>query len=475
MRITATMLVGLVAGFIDSGSAAVLRTDAATITVSSSTTGTTLPRGLAGFSLETSTLTKDEFAHTNLPDLLRTLGPTGELRIGGNSVEWTFWTSTNEKPPANTALLTPSALQTLAASIVSTGWRVILAVNFKDRQPARAADEARYAARILGRQLAAIEIGNESNYYYPSKFPHGTLFTDLDAYAAAIERAVPGIALSGPDAGLGQPQFVADIAAHETTERTAGRPALAVLTDHNYPLVACRGHQTTIAELLSQASHDQESDAAMSAAAAASEDRVPAMMSETNSVACGGQAGVSNVYAAALWTLDYLMLLAERGIVGADFHGAISGGCLSYGPLCTPAGSTHLQAQPVFYGMLAAAQVDPGSFHFLTNSDPADIRAYAIGNAHHLSLVLDDVQDPTVHGAMTVTVRLPGVYRVAAKTVLTDSSPKDLAATSGVTLGGEAVGPQGAFGPLTYNSVPVHGSTVAVTVSPGSAVIIKLS
>ena len=75
-------------------------------------------------------------------------------------------------------------------------------------------------------------------------------------------------------------------------------------------------------------------------------------MSEGNSCYNGGKAGVSDTFAAALWSADFMLDLAARGVVGVNLHGGGSG---PYTPI---AGSsdTGYTARPVFYGMLLAGE-----------------------------------------------------------------------------------------------------------------------
>ena len=74
------------------------------------------------------------------------------MRIGGNTSDETFWTSTGETPPSwSIATITPADLTALNTLAKASGWKVILGVNLKEYDPARAADEA--AARGRGARL----------------------------------------------------------------------------------------------------------------------------------------------------------------------------------------------------------------------------------------------------------------------------------------------------------------------------------
>jgi Ricin-type beta-trefoil lectin domain len=438
----------------------------ASITVTGTASGHALPADFIGFSLEANSLSDGDFAGSNFADYLKELGPTGILRIGGNSADETFWTSTGQSAPSwSEGTITPASLSSLESVIGGTGWKVILAVNLKQFSTSRAADEAKYAEQILGSSLDAIEIGNEANYYYTSD---STFFSDFESYVAAIRAAVPGIPIAGPDAGHNQPAFVAAFGQNEEA-----KPDISMLTDHEYPLSDCDGATNTISDLLSTSSVTAEKAAADSAVAAGVLDKVPAVMDETNSITCGGQSGVSNVFASTLWSLDYSLLLAQEGVQGADYHGQISG-CGPYSPLCVNS-SGSLAAQPLFYGFLAVQQVGTGSFLTVNNSDSANVRAYAVQNGSGLTVVLDDVQNPSSYGATDVTLTLPQSYSAAKSTVLATSSSSGLSATSGTTLGGQQISDSGAFPAPTYASVPISGSTVTVPVAAGSATILKLS
>jgi hypothetical protein len=183
---------------------------------------------------------------------------------------------------------------------------------------------------------------------------------------------------------------------------------------------------------------------------------------------------VSDVFAAALWALDYNLLIAQRGIVNADYmDGTNAAGCDPYTPLCPTTGD--LTARPIYYGMLATELVGTGRFAALDNPDTADVRAYALEQGHRLTVVLDDIQDPATNGATTVTLSLGANFHSGRLTALTTSSPAALSATTGITLGGQQVGPHGAYPPPQSTPIAVRNQTATVTVPAGSAAIIQLN
>ena len=436
------------------------------ITVHPDQLGNQLHPGYVGLSFGAATVAQDNYASTDLGGYLRTLGHTGVIRIGGNSGDGTFWTSTGESAPswATSGTITPDKLQHLADIVRGAGWKVILAVNLKHPDPARAADEAKYARQIFGDSLLAIEIGNEPNFYYSTVAAY---YADFESYVAAIEQAVPGVGITGPDAETNHSSWLGSFAALE-----AGHPDVTEVSDHTYPASACGTSTATVPELLGTGSVQYETANAQAAVSAAAQLGVPAAMTETNSVVCAGTSGVSDVFASALWALDYSLLIAQQGIVNADFmDGTNAAGCDPYTPLCPTTGD--LTARPIYYGMLATELVGSGRFAALDNPDAADVRAYAVRQGRRLTVVLDDVQDPASNAATTVTLNLGGGFCSGRLTALTTSSSAGLSATADITLGGQQVGAHGAFLPPQSTAVAVHGQTATVTVPAGSAAIIQ--
>ncbi|MEY9887045.1 hypothetical protein ABIA35_006679 [Catenulispora sp. MAP12-49] len=439
------------------------------ITVHPGQIGHQLRPGFVGLSFGAATVAADDYSSTDLAGYLRTLGSGGVLRVGGNSGDGTFWTSTGETAPAwaTSGTITPDKLRHLATIAHATGWKVILAVNLKHRDPARAADEAKYARQIFGRSLLAIEVGNEPNFYETDAAAY---YADFETYASAIRAAVPGIGLTGPDAETNHASWLAGFA-----DADAAHPDVSLVTDHTYPTSACGGQVATIAQLLSTASTQYENANAQAALSAAGQLHVPAAMTETNSTVCAGTAGVSDTFASALWALDYNLLLAQDGITSAEFmDGTNAAGCDPYTPLCPTTGD--LTPRPLYYGMLATSLVGSGDFVALDNPDAADVRAYAVREGGHLTVVLDDVQDPANHAATTVNLALglPGLNHGSATTLATTSAA-GLAATTDITLGGQQVGAHGAFPAPRHTPVSVHHGSASVTVQAGSAVIIRFS
>jgi len=451
------------------------------ITISASAVGTSLTAGSLGLSFEASDLALPGFTTGNLAAYLRTLG-TSVIRIGGNTVDETFWTSDGAPAPSwSIATITPADLSALANLAKASGWQVILGVNLEHYDPASAADEARYARSALGSSLRAIEIGNEPNFYSQYASNTARYFTDFQAYVSAIEQAVPGTPIEGDDFyGAPNSSFQNAFVANEAA---LAKPDIVELTSHNYPLTATScGGSPTIGGLLGTSSRDEESSTAQEASAAAAKLGVPAVIDESNSVVCEGQQGVSDVYAAALWEVDDQLVTARDGVQGDYMHGTVVQ-CdtakplfMFYTPLCAPtaadAANGTVAAQPEYYGLAAVHEIGTGQFLNLSDPDWANVRAYAIRHADGtVTVVLDDMQDPASNGPSTLQLDFGQSFSTGSRFDLTAGS---LTATSGITLGGQSVQASGALAAPKTTPVTVGGNTLTVTVAAGSTAILTL-
>ncbi|GAA1999548.1 glycosyl hydrolase family protein [Catenulispora subtropica] len=460
------------------GSAAPAAAATSVITISSTTVGTSLTDSSEGLSFEASNLAQPAFTGGNLAAYLKTLSPSSVIRIGGNKSDQTFWTSTGESAPSwSVATITPAGLTALAGLASSTGWKVILGVNLKQYDPARAANEAKFAQQTLGSSLQDIEIGNEPDLY--SKYANNTsqYLTDFQAYVAAIQAAAPGVPIEGSDEARGpgssfQSAFVG-------AQHALPHPQINELTNHFYPLTGngCGG-APTIADLLGTTVRDAEKAEADAAVASAAPLGVPAVVDETNNADCGGAPGVSNVFASALWEIDEQLVMAREGVSGDFMHGGVAqcGTAMPYTPLCAPTASDaaagDVVAQPEYYGMAAVRALGDGQFLDLDNPVWADVRTYAVRHADGtLSVLLDDVDDPATTGATTVQLTLPASFSRANQVDLTASG--GLSATSGITLGGQTVHADGTLPAPTPDSIAVGGTTLTVTIPAGSARILS--
>ena len=138
----------------------------------------------------------------------------------------------------------------------------------------------------------------------------------VSEYRAAIEAAAPGIPLWGPD--------VSGSSAFETWgpgEVVDERPAM--LTGHHYPLGCEQKPPPSIARLLSGPIRAREIASVRRYVSIAQAGGLPFRLDETNSVSCGGTAGISDTFASALGP-GFLPQVMSLGAAGVNLHGNVS-------------------------------------------------------------------------------------------------------------------------------------------------------
>ncbi len=418
---------------------------------------------------------------------MRLLGPA-VIRIGGNSVDESWWTGGGESAPAwATSVITPADLTMLHGLLTATGWRAILGVDLGHFDPTRAANETQAAQRVLGGGLMGVEIGNEPNDYgspalklRPASYSASDYLKDLAAYSAALQTAAPGVQLYGPD--LGSPPTPGWL----STIATATNMPFAMITQHYYPTTyslpesSCKGTPVPSAsELLSKAVREGEDTALEAIAGAGAAAHHKTLISETNATSScdtvGGPA-TSPVFASALWALDWSLRAASAGVSGIDFHGYF-GQCAPHAgsPVCAPSSAAEARGQvtarPEYYGLLAAAQLEGGRFIPVKvggGGAPGEISAYATMHAHGLvSLAIDNL------GASAAALWIRSVAGYANATGKWLVAPA-VSSTGGVTFGRVAFDGSTARAP---SDVEVHRTdgNFHLKLPPTSAVVVTLS
>jgi len=434
------------------------------VTISPGRLGTEFALGAVGLSIETEELATQDLnpSHKSLVALMRLLGP-GVLRVGGNSLDDSWWTSDAESsPPWATNVVTPGDLAVLKQLLVATGWRVILGVDLGHFAPRRAADETRAASRILGSRLLGVEIGN---------------LGELAAYSAAIHAISPAIPLYGPELAIPN-DWLATIA-------SAPQAHLAMLTEHYYPTSysvasgACTGTPVpTATDLLSYTVREQEDAALKTLVSAGTLAHRPTRITETNTTAsCDASGGPDTgpVFASALWSFDWILRATSAGVVGLNFHGYF-GLCRpsSFSPICATSSANaargQTSARPEYYGLLAARQLEGGRFlslNFSPVSVPADLTAYA--TLHPRGTITLALENFSAFHRESIAVRVPGYLKATSETLVAPS----VNATSGVTFGRASFGANTVLRPR-HSRVPGRDGEFLLEIAPASAVVMTL-
>jgi hypothetical protein len=417
-----------------------------TVTVGAATGGH-IGRDFAGFSYEKDRVGAGMFdaADTDLVRLFRLLGPNS-LRIGANLVDMTPWNPNGAGGSA--AEVAPPDVVKLAKFVKATGWSVIYGLNLKTGTPESAADEAAFAAKALGGSLVAFEVGNEPNFYRTE----AAYEASYESYVSAIRAKVPNAVFDGPGVTNGQNAWLPPFTAKEKAN------GLKILTMHSYIGDMTTG---TIAGMLASngKGYEDKDETALQTAKAA--NNIPQWrMSEANSYYHGGTAGVSNVQAASLWSLDFMYGIAAHNGDGVNFHGGTSTQWpLNYSPIKYD-GLAPVGVQGVFYGELLWTLAGTGALHPATVTGATDVTAWGIGN--------NVIVNNKGASAQTFTVNLSSKAFMGTEYVLTAPSLDSTA----ITIAGSGVDAKGSFHPAP-KLVRVHGHTATITVPAGSAALLK--
>jgi hypothetical protein len=439
----------------------------ASITVDSTSSLGHVGGDFVGLSYEKAHLLNGFFRGDNaaLIAMVQLLG-SSVLRVGGNTVDETVWQTFDAGPPVGDAaapkVITQADVDGLAAFAKGAGWKVIYGVNMKTSDAPTAAAEATYAATALGTSLYGMEIGNEPDEYTtvassPGAWTYTAFRNDWQAFEAAIHASVPDAPITGPASAAHEGTWTVPFAVDE-------KDKIDLLTQHYY-VANGQADGSTIDFLLQP--HPTLGTEVESLNAAATDSGIANgwRMAECNSFYNGGAPGVSDGYGTALWAIDFLFENAMNGSSGANFHGGGNGP--GYTPIADDGGSV-VGARPIFYGMLLFAKAGAGTVRATTGAPTSiNFSAYAIGGSASTSIVLSNKD------------RTTGVHAtVDAKTTITSASALRLAgpalgATSGVTLGGVAIGADGTFAP-TPEPVSASGTTFTIDVPAASAVLVTI-
>jgi hypothetical protein len=396
-------------------------------------------------------------------ELVRQLGTRGVIRVGGNTSDYSaFSTLATAVSAPKATVINARSLRDLAGFLRATGWSMIWGLNLGGGSIERAVEEARAVASTAGDRLLAFEIGNEPDLFvhegHRRQYSYEDYLQEYRRYKAAIRAVLPSAAFAGPDAAIAT-DWVARFAADEGND-------LRLLTHHYYR--EGQSPRSTMDKLLGPDPKLAAMLERMQEAGRTAE--VPYRICETNSFSGGGRPGVSDTFAAALWALDYLCVLAWHGADGVNMETGVNqlGFISSYSPIADDEHG-HYTAAPEYYGMLAFAEGCRGE-RFAAHYDPGttNLTAYAtvdaMGAATAVIVNKDVSTDAEVRVAAGTKAGRARVMRLTAPSLESKGSVK---------LGSAAVGPDGRWRGR-YESAPVANGGCSIHVPAASAAIVKL-
>jgi len=303
-------------------------------------TGARMPADFVGLSYEVEELANPAFFSPKNAALIRAfkeISSRGVLRLGGNTGEFAWWRATPDspepvhpktrevvgEPKASYYAVTPEAVRNLAAFLEATGWTCLYGINMGTNTPARAAEEAEFAAKTLGSRLQYFQIGNEVDLFGrhlrdPQTWSATTYLAEWLTLAHAVAARVPRANFGIPDVASNI-SWLTEIA--NNWSAVEDPPHVTTLTHHYYFGGPATNPDVNIPNLLRPATMVNVQSMADTAVASAAKMNVRHRMTEGNTCYRGGKPGVSDVFAAALWAVDYSLLLAANNYSGINLHG----------------------------------------------------------------------------------------------------------------------------------------------------------
>ncbi len=188
---------------------------------------------------------------------------------------------------------------------------------------------------------------------------------------------------------------------------------------------------------------------------------------ETNSFASGGQPGVSNTFASALWGANHFLQCTAAGAAGCNFHNSGTG--LGY-PAIVQHDGIVTEIRPLFAGLLLASQLGPGTHAAVTVPAAAPtLRAHAVSVSDTVVRVVLGNHDP--EHDLVVDVDLGRSIESATARRLEATG---LAATTDVRYGGSPVAVDGSWEPGADERVVASGSTFSLGLPRASAAVVEV-
>jgi hypothetical protein len=400
--------------------------------------GTIIPPGFLGLSHEwgvaedlagTASTGKNLQYRQLLRNLLQYTAAPMVLRIGGNTTD-------------TTTTLSASTLESLndLHSDLNSQLVFTLGINMGADNPAIATSEIKaIASAIPASSLLGLELGNEPDGFVARGLrPAGYNFSDYMTQMIAWKLLVAsgsGSQLSSITPALSGTPWIADF---ENILPTTNAPP-ELVTQHYYVGTYISSQPKPLDFLLADKSATSGPQQLAPYISAVHNSGKKLRIGEMNSLANGGQPGVSDAFASALWGVDIMFEFAAAGADGVNWHTGNGGdyGLFQFSTTSDP--STGLneyaltQVRPLFYGLqlFEEATTSSGSLLPVNLTTVANLKVWALkGEDGHIRIVVIN-KDETKSGAVTLTI--PGYSTGTVSMLLAPS----LSSQTGVTLGGQ--------------------------------------
>lgn len=420
-------------------------------------------------------------------NLMKTLAGSAtkgvNIRIGGGSVDTSAYVPVGPLPANITYRITDVDLNTYAAAVSSWGGDAVMAVTLRNESdPSLAVAHARAMSGIMGWDLVtAVEIGNEPNLFpqggiRPSPYTYSEYAADYNLYASALATETNLTSRHIQGATFCCRGFDANITEYIDTFGSG----LTSFSYHYYPLNHCGGNMNQVWQLLVTTAAYSVAEQYAGYVAYSLSKGIPFVIGEGNSIACGGQYGISDVFASALWAVDTMFAVASVGVSRWNFHGGTLG---AYSPIWYNSSATPEDipdVRPLFYGMWAFANAtarNPYVYNATVETRNQYIKAWYIVDENGDGTVIVIHKYPDV--ALPANVSIVPFTPLSQAATLTRLQPSmyGVNATHGISFAGYTFdGSQDGLPLGTYvsESVPSVGGAFNFTMQPASIAFVAL-
>jgi len=451
---------------------ATAQTQPVAVTVTADGSGPALPPRFLGLSYEMSMLLPTDgryYFDPNDEALVNTFKTLGirSLRVGANAVDDPRIPVPQEKD-----------IDALFNFARAAGVKVIYSFRLKNGDPSESARLAGYIVAHDADTLDCFAIGNEPNFYLKI---FDAFYAQWKPHYDAILKAVPGAMFDGPSANG---SYALDL-----VKALFADGHLAMASDHYYFLGSGREGEkdppaTRDRFLSNRLEHDYARDYARVGAVLAAQG-VPYRIDEMNSCYNGGAKNSSDTYASTLWALDCTHWWAAHHILGVNYHtgesvGRDGGfGAANYAAFVHRPDGHGFMMRPQAYAYLAFTQGAHGRpLAVNLQTAPAfNFNAYAYRD-HDGSVYATLINKSHGNKAQTASVCLRLLPNAGAGTwqrMDLVQEHQDVAAKTGVMLGGAAIDAQGIWAGR-WEKIKDNGSgNLTVMVAPASATLLHFT
>lgn len=351
--------------------------------------------------------------------------------------------------------------------------------------PSIAVAEAQAIYKALGKNLTGFELGNEPDLadsdqrLYPVDFTAASYKNDFDTIALAVrEQVFPNVSrffTAGSFASLTNTKLNLTALIPSMTNTTT----IGTWSAHVYGLCSTNVSQNTISGLLEYNSIISRTSYLSARADQAILNNTEFVVGEMNSVCRAGQTGVSDVFASALWALNFYSMLAAGNVSKGHLYSGNNAPYSAWQPVTR-------QVMPIFYGLAIATQafasngtVQVANLNVAKDPSIATYGIYVNQTLNRL-LVVNSIEYYGGTGAIrpqtTITFNLDSVPKKITKAqVLTLTAPA-IDSKSGVTYNGisydtgkpDVTNQQSTF-------VQLSGKTLKVQSGASEAMLLQLS